>query len=120
MNPPTWKEIIDSVKKKRNGATPGLDALTYVLFKKCPAILSFASNLFTKIWLTSSVPADWAIAFTILLAKSGILHIPAEFRPITITCCLGKIFFSIVSDRLQKFMLENRYIPREVQKGFLT
>ena len=28
--------------------------------------------------------------------------------------------FSIVADKLQVFMLSNKYIPREVQKGFLA
>ena len=120
MEPPDWKEMSRSMRKKRNGAAPGFDALTYVLYKKCPAILNFALLLFTKIWRTLEVPALWALAFTILLAKSEILSDPTEFRPITITCGLGKIFFSIVADRLQVFMLANVYIPREVQKGFLT
>ena len=120
MEPPSWQEITRSVRRKRNGASPGLDALTYVLFKKCPAILSLASRLFSMIWLSRAVPADWAVAYTILLAKSDNLHDPSEFRPITVTCCLGKIFFSIMADKLQVFMLSNKYIPREVQKGFLA
>jgi len=33
---------------------------------------------------------------------------------------MGKIFFSILSDRLQAYMLQNGYIIREIQKGFLT
>jgi hypothetical protein len=117
MEPPAWKEMTRSTRKKRNGASPGLDALTYVVYKKCPAILSFVFLLFAKIWLTLDIPALWALAFTILLAKSEILSDPTEFRPITITCGLGKIFFSIVADRLQVFMLANCYIPREVKKA---
>lgn len=121
MELPTWKEAHKSVKSKRNGAAPGLDALTYVLFKKCPALLSFLLLLFIKVWRTREIPAAWAIAFTILLAKNvEKLDDPTEFRPITITCTMGKIFFSILSDRLQVYMVDNTYIPREVQKGFLT
>ena len=92
MEPPSWQEITRSVRRKRNGASPGLDALTYVLFKKCPAILSLAPRLFSMIWLSRAVPADWAVAYTILLAKSDNLHDPSEFRPITlrvISCQLG-------------------------------
>jgi hypothetical protein len=120
LKPPGWKDILCSTKRKRNGAAPGLDALTYVLYKRCPAILKFAARLFDKVWRSREVPTSWALAFTILLAKSDNLSDPAEFRPITITCSLGNIFFSIVSARLQTSMIKNTYIPREVQKGFLT
>ena len=120
MDPPTAKEIHRSARKKRNGAAPGLNALTYVLFKKCPALLNFICPFFVLVWTSQVVPSDWAIAFTILLAKSHKLHDPSEFRPITITCTMGKIFFSILSDRLQAYMLQNGYIIREIQKGFLT
>ena len=44
----------------------------------------------------------------------------SEFRPIEITCTVGKIFFSVVADRLQLFMLKNNFISREIQKGFLA
>jgi hypothetical protein len=120
MDPPTVKEIRQSARKKRNGAAPGLNALTYVLFKKCPALLNFICPFFVRVWTSGEIPSDWAIAFTILLAKSDKLHDPSEFRPITITCTMGKIFFSILSDRLQAYMLQNSYIIREIQKGFLT
>ena len=103
MEPPTAKEIHRSARKKRNGAAPGLNALTYVLFKKCPALLNFICPFFVLVWTSQVVPSDWAIAFTILLAKSHKLHDPSEFRPITITCT---IFFSILSDRLQAYMLQ--------------
>ena len=56
----------------------------------------------------------------ILLAKSNNLTDCADFRPIAITGVIGKIIFSVLSDNLQKYMLQNAYIDREVQKGFLT
>ena len=38
---PTAKELEKSVKRKRNGAAPGLNALTYVPYKKCNALMKF-------------------------------------------------------------------------------
>ena len=58
-----------------------------------------------------------------LLKKGSLTHdleIPSEFRPITMTATMGKIFLSIISDRLQNFLVKNSYIPRKVQKGFLS
>jgi hypothetical protein len=51
------------------------------------------------------------------LAKSAKLTEPSEFRPIALTNTIGKIFFAVVSKRLETFMLKNNYISN-VQKGF--
>ena len=92
--PPTMKNIADSVKRKRNGATPGLDAITYVPFKKCPSLIAFLYRLGLKIWEEREIPADWAHSFMTLLNKGSLtddLAIVSELRPITITATMGKI-----------------------------
>jgi len=38
---PTHAEICKSIKRKRNGATPGFNALTYVPYKKCKSLQNF-------------------------------------------------------------------------------
>ena len=109
-----------SVHKKPNGAAAGINALTYVVYKKCPSIMRVFHKIVKKIHKTQDIPEDWAQAFIVLLSKSDVLHKPSEFRPIAITNTVGKIFFSVISDRLQQFMLKNRYIRLLVQKGFLS
>jgi len=116
---PTIIELQKSAKRKRNGAAPGLNGLTYVPYKKCTALLKFVVKLGRKIWKKKDIPADWARAYIILLAKSEDLKSLSEFRPIAITSTVGKIFFSVISDRLQFFMIQNHYITRDLQKGFL-
>ena len=71
-------------------------------------------------WKCSSKTPDWAQAYIILISKSEDLNSCKEFRPIVITCTTGKIFFSVISDRLQDFLESNGYIPRSIQKGFLS
>jgi hypothetical protein len=82
--------------------------------------MKFVAKLGRKIWKSRDIPSDWAMAYIILLSKSEDLSSVSEFRPIAIACCVGKIFFSVLSDRLQWFMLRNCYISREIQKGFLA
>jgi Reverse transcriptase (RNA-dependent DNA polymerase) len=117
---PTNYELQMSAKKKRNGAAPGMNALTYVPYKKCNAIMKFFTKLARKVWKSKDIPADWSMAYIVLLSKSDNLSVVSEFRPIAIACVAGKIFFSVLSDRLQVFMLKNDYISKEIQKGFLT
>lgn len=119
QKPPTFKELKRSVRTKRNGAAPGLNALSYVPYKQCGAILSVLHKIITKIYKSQDIPEDWALAYVVLLQKSEDLSKPEEFRPIAITNTVGKIFFSILSCRLQKYMVKNRFIKSNIQKGFL-
>ena len=104
---PTRKEIAEAIRKKSNGAAPGLDGISYVPYKRCEAI----------IWSSKEIPSDWAAASIILLAKSTKTADPAEFRPIALTNTIGKIFFAVIAKRLEMFMVSNNFISN-VQKGF--
>ena len=116
---PTLKELKRSARRKRNGAAAGLNSLTYVPYKCCLSILETLHAIVKKIWRTRDIPDDWATAFIILLSKTENLDNPADFRPIAITNTVGKIFFSVVSNRLQEFFIVNRFISN-TQKGFLS
>ena len=117
---PTLREIKRSARRKSNKASPGLNALSYVPYKKCPAILDTLHRIVKKIWRTQDIPESWAVAYIVLLSKSDQLDTVSEFRPIAITSTVGKIVFSVLSDRLQYFMVKNGFIDRQVQKGFLA
>ena len=77
------------------------------------------ARLVRKIWISKSVPENWAVVFITLLAKSDNLNKPSEFRPIAVTSTIGKVFLSVISDRLQDYIVANGYIDRKIQKGFL-
>ena len=65
----------------------------------------------------------WAQAFIVLLKKGSLhegLDAVSEWRPIAIGPTIGKIFLTVLSDRLQRFLVSNQFIPRKVQKGFLS
>ena len=117
---PTLKELKQSARHKSNKASPGFNAIPYIVYKKCPAILNLLHKIVCKIWKSRDIPDSWAVAFIVLLSKSDNLDEVSKFRPIAITCTVGKIFFSVLSERLQSFMVKNNYIPREIQKGFIS
>ena len=55
----------------------------------------------------------------ILPAKSAKTDSPADFRPIALGDADGKVFFTLLQQRLTKYMLGNEYISRSIQKGFI-
>ena len=74
-------------------------------------------------WKVLEVADDWAQAFIALLKKGSPtedLDVVSEFRPITMTATMGKIFLSIVSDRLQRFLVNNMFIPRKIQNEYVS
>ena len=71
-------------------------------------------------WKSRDIPANQTMTYIMILSTSSDFSEVSEFRPIAITCAAGKIFFSVLSNRLQVFMLRNCYISREIQKGFLA
>ncbi len=83
--PPSLDEIKSAIHSKRNAAAPGLDGITYVPYKRCPAILPLLVIVFEKIWKSHDIPTDWAKASIQLLPKSDVLTEPSEFRPIALT-----------------------------------
>jgi hypothetical protein len=117
--PPSYGEVCRSVRPKRNKAAPGMNALSYVPYKKCKSIISIIHKICLKVWASQDIPDDWAVAYIVLLQKSDDLSSPSEFRPIAITNTVGKIFFSIIAKRLQNFLTKNSYIDSRTQKGFL-
>ena len=114
---PSFKEVRKHTRNKKNNACPGLNSLPYLVYKKCPAIISLMHRIFVKIFEAKSIPKSWALAFVVLLQKKKrVLDEPKEFLPIAITNTIGKIFFSLMAERLQKFLVENEYIKTSTQK----
>ena len=68
--------------------------------------LPFITNLFNQICTTSSFPTPWKTAYIMTLYKKGAKNDPANYRPITITSCFGKVFTSVLNVRLMSFMID--------------
>ncbi len=99
---------------------PGINGITYVTFKKCRSVFLLLCKIFRRVWTTGAIPLAWTLAEIILISKSEILDQPKEFRPISLLNITGKIFFSEVNRRIERFMVDNGYLNRAIQKGFVS
>ena len=50
---------------------------------------------------------------------SGPMDNPANFRPIALSNCEGKIFFALLWKAMLENMLKNSFFDKRLQKGFL-
>ena len=94
----------------------------YVIFKKCPALVPVLAHLFNNCWAQSVIPAEWKSAAITLIAKSSAAEDaanPANFRPIALTPCIGKIFTTLLRNRWLRYMVSNGYLDYSIQKAFM-
>ena len=78
------------------------------------------ARIIQLVWTSGNIPRCWQLAHIILIAKSKKVDQPKEFRPIALLNTAGKVFFSLLNSRLQRFLVDNQYINISVQKGFIA
>ena len=105
---------------RRNKSSPGINGIPYKVYKKCTQISSFLFKIFSSCQKHSLVPLQWryAMEFFIPKTKPPIPSNIKDFRPIALLIVEGKLFFSLVSKRLEQHIINNnRFIDTSIQKG---
>ena len=110
------KEVIDSLDPKK---APGLDKITNKIIKLIfPAISSLLLWLFNTSLLYGIFPNDWKTATISMLPKpKKDKKNPANYRPLSLTSCLGKCLEKIVTKRIYTWAESNNKINKQ-QNGF--
>ena len=71
-------KLRDAVQKKGNKNAPGLNAIPFLVYKKCPQLLVFLLRIMNRVWTEKKVPISWQRAMNVLLAKSDDLSSPLD------------------------------------------
>jgi hypothetical protein len=119
LKDPTLKDMQEAVRGKRNKNAPGINAITFLVYKKCPELLKYLTKIIRRVWKLRRIPVSWQCALVVLIAKSSNLKLPSEFRPIALLNAEGRIFFTLMQWRLSDYMVKNGYIDSKIQKGFM-
>lgn len=116
---PTYGEVSKIVKRmKASGSPCPLDQISIITFKRCQYLRTYITILMSEIIKRNRIPTTWRRAITILIHKKGDTKDPSNFRPITLENVCLKIFTSLMRDRLYEFLVANKYIEIDIQKGF--
>ena len=113
-------DIRHALRRTRNSSAPGLDGVTYALIKALPWLHHLLAHLFSLVAAQSQVPIVWRNSVTVLLHKKGPLEDLSNFRPISLTPTISKLFHSLIAQRIESQLLESHVLDTTVQKGFLT
>ena len=93
LDPPTFKEFSTALRKTRN-SSPGPNGIPYLIWKRCPYLARLLYRIICKVWSLGEIPPSWQQAMVILLPKPDTLDDPSQFRPIALSNCDGKVFFT--------------------------
>ena len=118
-DPITESEIFESIKTLKLNKSSGNDDIVneYIISTK-HIMMPIYIKLFNAILETGTIPTDWLTGIIIPIYKGKGSNLdPGNYRPITLLSCLGKLFTSILNNRLCKYIDENN-ILLESQSGF--
>jgi len=121
----TEDEIISAVKNMKNSKAPGYDLIVNEYVKSTVHLLMpLYKKLFNKILDSGSIPEGWTIGIILPIYKNkGDPLNPDNYRGITLVPSVGKLFTSIINDRLSKFSDLVEIVPKSqagFRKGFST
>ena len=114
----TREEISTCIKNLKAGKSPGEDKILNEYIKSTKDIfLPLYEKIFNKVFDSGYLPDSW-LEGTIkpIYKNKGNSMQPQNYRPITILSCVGKLFTSILNNRLTRF-LNNDNILSENQAG---
>ena len=106
------------LKEIKTDKATGLDGISNKLLKlSAPFISKSITDLFNFSIQTNTFPDDWKIAKVSPIFKTGERNDPNNYRPISVTPTISRIFEKIISIQMQSYILDNNLLY-ELQSGF--
>lgn len=85
-----------------------------------PEITQILLEMYNNLWKNYTYPDEWKEAVIVPILKPGKDPTsPSSYRPISLTCCLGKLLEKMIHDRLQWY-LEKENLLSPYQAGYRT
>ena len=106
---------IDKLKANKSAGVDGIYARTIKELKN--EISPILTLIFNKFLTDNFVPSDWKLANVIPLFKKGSKLDKANYRPISLTSIIGKLFESVIVEKL-RFYFESSNVISNSQHGF--
>ena len=116
----SYNDFFEILLTHRYASAPGLNGISYKVYIKCSKISKFLFKIFQACFKRCEIPIQWRSAQEIHIPK---VSNPSEnklsdFRPIALLNVEGKLFFSLVSKRLETHLIHNnKFINNSIQKG---
>jgi uncharacterized C2H2 Zn-finger protein len=113
------KHIAEVINSRQDLSASGVDGISYQIIKAAGKEgVRFVKNLITASIRCGRVMTKWKEARTILLYKKGDRNVITNWRPISITNCIYRIFTCLMARSFQE-MNRKYQVYTDSQKGFI-
>ena len=107
----TMDELKTASKVLKPGKQPGIDIIANEmispLIEKYPnLILKLFNSILNNLWINEK----WLISIISAIHKKGAKDDPDNYRGISLMSCLGKLFLSVINNRITGFVTENNIL----------
>lgn len=105
LTPVDDKEIVELIKELKNNKAPGIDGITSEMLKETINIMTpLLVSLINKIFQSGVCPSNFKIAIIKPLYKKGEKNLMENYRPISLTSNIAKIFEKALKKRLVQYL----------------
>ena len=111
----TREEVEEAIDLLKKGKASGIDGiLPEMIINSKDGLMDVYVKLFNQILSKGQYPKAWKIGeLSSIYKRCGSKYDPNNYRGITVTSTLSKLFCSITNSRLEKFAIEKKLIPEE-------
>ncbi|KAG7311380.1 hypothetical protein JYU34_002422 [Plutella xylostella] len=115
-------EIRNAISNLKNKKATGSDKITNETLKcYMEELIEPIQVIFNNILTTGKIPKQWNVSTITLLHKKGSRRDINQYRPITLSSCLYKLFMTLLKNRIHKKIEENQPVDQAgFRKGFST
>jgi hypothetical protein len=113
----TAQEVRKRLRRCGNTA-PGPDGIRYSVWKKFDKGGNVLSTVFNCVKRLGAIPGSWTKSATVLIHKKGDRSDISNWRPISMSNTITKIYSSLLAERLRNWAARNQRISPS-QKGFM-
>ena len=114
----TRSEILDGISSLDNNKASSFDRITNEMLKTGKLILAAPLlQLFNSILSSTFYPLKWKSDILTPLHKSAEKNDPNNYRGVSVSSCLGKLFNKLLQNRLENLCNKNKYICESQGSG---
>ena len=112
------QEVLSALNQLNLRKSLGLDGISVKLLKDTSDVIAQPlANIFNVSLQTGIFPDDWKIAKVSPVFKEGNKTDCGNYRPISVTSVVAKLFEGLVYNQLRTFISDNNFLVKQ-QSGF--
>lgn len=110
----TMEDVCKALRSAKNNKSAGPGGVSIELVKNAPIVVIEAlTSIFNKCLRGEEVPSEWKMAFITSIFKKGDKTVCSNYRGISVTASIGRLYGRILKERI-----ENQMTEMEEQSGF--